>query len=72
MGGLLDRYPRGPAYDEMFGADGVREAMPIYQSSHRLTWLKVHAFLSGSIPASDLPILNATDLAVAARSFDVA
>ena len=23
MGGLLDRYPRGPAYDEMFGADGL-------------------------------------------------
>jgi uncharacterized circularly permuted ATP-grasp superfamily protein len=23
MGGLLDGYPRGPAYDEMFGADGV-------------------------------------------------
>src|SRR6476646_9902639 len=23
MGGLLDRYPRGAAYDEMFGADGV-------------------------------------------------
>ena len=23
MGGLLDGYPRGPAYDEMFGADGL-------------------------------------------------
>src|ERR1700722_7450149 len=23
MGGLLDRYPRGLAYDEMFGADGL-------------------------------------------------
>ena len=23
MGGLLDRYKRGPAYDEMFGADGL-------------------------------------------------
>jgi uncharacterized circularly permuted ATP-grasp superfamily protein len=23
MGGLLDRYPRGPAYDEMFGTDGL-------------------------------------------------
>src|SRR6185369_10000980 len=23
MGGLLDRYPRGAAYDEMFGADGL-------------------------------------------------
>jgi uncharacterized circularly permuted ATP-grasp superfamily protein len=23
MGGLLDRYPHGPAYDEMFGADGL-------------------------------------------------
>src|ERR1700749_5260266 len=23
MGGLLDRYPRGPAYDEMFGPDGL-------------------------------------------------
>jgi len=23
MGGLLDRYPRGPAYDELFGADGL-------------------------------------------------
>src|SRR4029450_6615919 len=23
MGGLLDGYPRGRAYDEMFGADGV-------------------------------------------------
>src|SRR5258707_2137102 len=23
MGGLLDRYPCGPAYDEMFGADGL-------------------------------------------------
>src|SRR6267378_1168894 len=23
MGGLLDRYPRSPAYDEMFGADGL-------------------------------------------------
>src|ERR1700735_432113 len=23
MGSLLDRYPRGPAYDEMFGADGL-------------------------------------------------
>lgn len=23
MGGLLDSYPRGPAYDEMFGADGL-------------------------------------------------
>jgi hypothetical protein len=23
MGGLLDRYPRGPAYDEMFGADDL-------------------------------------------------
>src|SRR5260370_29880952 len=23
MGGLLDRSPRGPAYDEMFGADGL-------------------------------------------------
>src|ERR1700728_7776 len=23
MGGLLDRYPRGPAYDEMFAADGL-------------------------------------------------
>ncbi|MGA8465931.1 MAG: circularly permuted type 2 ATP-grasp protein, partial [Trebonia sp.] len=23
MGGLFDRYPRGPAYDEMFGKDGL-------------------------------------------------
>jgi uncharacterized circularly permuted ATP-grasp superfamily protein len=23
MGGLLDRYPHGPAYDELFGADGL-------------------------------------------------
>src|ERR1700693_1227295 len=23
MGGLLDRYPRGSAYDELFGADGL-------------------------------------------------
>src|SRR5258708_28636252 len=23
MGGLVDRYPRGPAYDEMRGADGL-------------------------------------------------
>src|SRR2546429_5710654 len=23
MGGLLDGYPRGPAYDEMLGADGL-------------------------------------------------
>src|SRR6201996_4453758 len=23
MGGILDRYPRGPAYDEIFGADGL-------------------------------------------------
>jgi uncharacterized circularly permuted ATP-grasp superfamily protein len=23
MGGLFDRYQRGPAYDEMFGADGL-------------------------------------------------
>jgi hypothetical protein len=52
----------------LFGADGVREAMPIYQSGHRLTWLKVHAFLSGSVPASDLQILNAVDAAVIARS----
>jgi hypothetical protein len=60
--------PARPAVIRLFGVDGVREAMPIYQSSHRLTWLKVHAFLSGSIPASDLPILNAADVAVAARS----
>jgi len=26
MGGLLDGYPRGPAYDEMFGADGLPRA----------------------------------------------
>jgi uncharacterized circularly permuted ATP-grasp superfamily protein len=26
MGGLLDRYPHGPAYDEMFGADGLPHA----------------------------------------------
>jgi hypothetical protein len=61
-----------PGVIRLFGAGGVREAMPIYQSSHRLTWLKIHGFLSGSVPASDLPILNALDAAVIARSFDVA
>ena len=64
--------PARPAVIRLFGADGVREAMPIYQSSHRLTWLKIHAFLSGSVPTSDLPILNAVDVAVVDRSFDVA
>jgi hypothetical protein len=61
-----------PGVVRLFGADGVREAMPIYQSSHRLTWLKIHAFLSGSVPASDPPTLNAVDAAVIAHSFDVA
>jgi hypothetical protein len=64
--------PARPAVIRLFGADGLREAMPIYQSSHRLTWLKIHAFLSGSIPASDLPIVNADDAAATARAFDTA
>jgi hypothetical protein len=64
--------PARPAGIRLFGADGLREAMPIYQSSHRLTWLKIHAFLSGSVPASDLPIVNAGDAAAMARAFDTA
>jgi hypothetical protein len=64
--------PARPGVIRLFGADGVREVMPIYESSHRLTWLKIHAFLSGSVPASDLPMLSAVDAAVIARSFDVA
>jgi hypothetical protein len=61
-----------PAAIRLFGADGLREAMPTYQSSHRLTWLKIHAFLSGSIPASDLPIVHAVDDTAIARAFDAA
>jgi hypothetical protein len=61
-----------PASIQLFGADGLREAMPVYQSGHRLTWLKVHAFLSGSVPASDLPTVNADDAAAIARAFDTA
>jgi hypothetical protein len=64
--------PARPAVIRLFGADGLREAMPIYQSSHRLTWLKIHAFLSGSVPASDLPIINRDDAAAVARAFDSA
>jgi hypothetical protein len=61
-----------PAAIRLFGADGLREGMPIHQSSHRLTWLKIHAFLSGSIPASNLPMVNAVDAAAIARTFDAA
>jgi hypothetical protein len=61
-----------PASIRLFGADGLREAIPIHQSSHRLTWLKIHAFLSGSVPSSDLPIVNADDAAAIARAFDTA
>jgi hypothetical protein len=61
-----------PASIRLFGADGLREAMPIYQSGHRLTWLKIHAFLSGSVPASDLPTINADDAAAIVRAFDTA
>ena len=64
--------PARPAVIRLFGADGLSEAMPIYQSSHRLTWLKIHAFLSGSIAASDLPIVNTDDVAAIARAFDAA
>lgn len=64
--------PARPAAIRLFGADGLREAMPIYQSGHRLTWLKIHAFLRGSVPASDLPIVNADDAAAIARAFDTA
>lgn len=61
-----------PAIIRLFGSDGLRQAMPIHQSSHRLTWLKVHAFLCGSIPASELPTVNAADAAAVAQSFDAA
>jgi hypothetical protein len=64
----------GPTADPLRSTCSVSaSASPArYQSSHRLTWLKIHAFLSGSVPASDLPTLNAVDAAVIAHSFDVA
>jgi uncharacterized circularly permuted ATP-grasp superfamily protein len=39
MGGLLDGYPRGPAYDEMFGADGLPHAhmRTLYDALQTLT-----------------------------------
>ncbi|MCA1454975.1 hypothetical protein I6F35_17355 [Bradyrhizobium sp. BRP22] len=61
-----------PAAIRLSGADGLRQAMPIHQSSHRLTWLKIHAFLGGNVPASDLPTVNAVDAAAVARAFDAA
>jgi len=59
-----------PASIRLFGAGGLRQAMPIHQGSHRLTWLKVHAFLCGRIRASELPTVNAADVDAVARSFD--
>jgi hypothetical protein len=61
-----------PANIRLFGAGGLRQAMPNHQSSHRLTWLKVHAFLCGSAPASELPTVNPADAEAVARSFDAA
>src|ERR1700724_2688407 len=39
MGGLLDRYTRGPAYDEMFGVDGLPHphARALYDALQTLT-----------------------------------
>jgi hypothetical protein len=61
-----------PATIRLFGSQGLRQAMPIHQSSHRLTWLKVHAFLCGCISASELPSANLTDVAAVVDSFRAA
>jgi hypothetical protein len=61
-----------PAIIRLFGAEGAREAMPVHQSSHRLTWLKVHALLSGLISTSDLVLAHALDVAAVSQAFDAA
>lgn len=42
-----------PADIRLFRGDGMFQAKPTHQNSHRLTWLKVHALLTGEGRISD-------------------
>jgi hypothetical protein len=43
-----------PAAIRLLGPDGSAEGIPVYQNSHRLTWLKVHELLSNSAAGVEL------------------
>jgi hypothetical protein len=58
-----------PAVIRLYGPQGAAEGMPVYQSSHRITWLKVHELLRYSSATLDYRLADLSEDLETAREW---